>query len=60
MNLFVDDISDKSFAFMFVGQMVDTLTTDTLIEELGKKYPQVEIGLIDGKQDVYDLLIGLY
>ena len=45
---------------MFVGQMVDTLTTDTLIEELGKKYPQVEIGLIDGKQDVYDLLIGLY
>ena len=56
----IEDIQDKSFAFMFVGQMVDTLTTDTLIEELGKKYPQVEIGLIDGKQDVYDLLIGLY
>ena len=56
----IKDIENKSFAFMFVGQMVDTLTTDTLIEELGKKYPQVEIGLIDGKQDVYDLLIGLY
>ena len=56
----IKDIKDKSFAFMFVGQMVDTLSTDTLIEELGKKYPQIEIGLIDGKQDVYDLLIGLY
>ena len=56
----IEDIDDKSFAFMFVGQMVDEDTANKLVEELNKKYPQVEIGLISGKQDVYDLLIGLY
>ena len=56
----IEDIEDKSFAFMFVGQMLNKETTNNLVEALNKKYPQVEIGLIDGKQDVYDILIGLY
>ena len=56
----IDDIKDKSFAFMFVGQMVKEENANRLVEELNKKYPQVEIGLMEGKQDVYDILIGLY
>ena len=56
----IDDIKDKSFAFVFVGQMVNEEDTNEIIEELSKTQPQIEIGLIDGKQDVYDLLIGLY
>ena len=56
----IEDIEDKSFAFMFVGQMLSEETANNLVEALNKKYPQVEIGLIDGKQDVYDILIGLY
>ena len=56
----IEDIEDKSFAFMFVGQMLNEETANNLVEALNKKYPQVEIGLIDGKQDVYDILIGLY
>ena len=56
----IENIKDKSFAFMFVGQMLSEETANNLVEALNKKYPQVEIGLIDGKQDVYDILIGLY
>ena len=56
----IDDIEDKSFAFVFVGQMVKPEVSEKLVSELNTKYPDVEIGLIDGKQDVYDILIGLY
>lgn len=56
----IDDISDKSFAFMFFGQMVSEDAANEIVNKLNAKYPQVEIGLISGKQDVYDLLIGLY
>ena len=56
----IDDIEDKSFAFVFVGQMVNDDDMEILQEALNENYPQIEIGLIAGKQDVYDLLIGLY
>ena len=56
----IEDIEDKSFAFIFVGQMVNPETQEKLSEQLQKQYPNIEVGLIDGKQDVYDILIGLY
>ena len=56
----ISDIEDKSFAFVFVGQMVKDEDSEALVEALSAKYPQIEIGLMPGKQDVYDLLIGLY
>ena len=56
----IEDIEDKSFAFVFVGQMVNPETQERLSNELQNKYPNIEIGLMDGKQDVYDILIGLY
>ena len=56
----VEDIEDKSYAFVFVGQMVKDEECEAIVEALSQKYPHIEIGLIAGKQDVYDLLIGLY
>ena len=31
-----------------------------LVSAINEKWPSLEVGLINGKQDVYDLLIGLY
>ena len=56
----IPDIEERSFAFIFVGQMVNEEDANLLVESLNHEYPNIEIGLIAGKQDVYDLLIGLY
>lgn len=55
-----DDIKDKAFAFIFYGQMLTNEEVEELSNFLSRSYPQIEIALKDGKQDVYDLLIGLY
>ena len=56
----IEDISDKSFAFIFYGQMLDSDAVEAINAKLSSIYPSVELGMIEGKQDVYDLLIGLY
>ena len=56
----IEGISDKSFAFVFFGQMLTEEVINEITSELNEIYPSIEIGVIDGKQDVYDLLIGIY
>ena len=56
----ISDIKDKSYAFVFVGQLVKEEEIEEITSRLNKEFPYIEIGLISGKQDVYDLLIGLY
>ena len=56
----IEDIEDKSFAFIFYGQALSEEQANEIMEVLNRDYPQVEIGLISGKQDIYDLLIGIY
>ena len=56
----IEDIEDKSFAFVFFGQALSEELANEIMEVLNRDYPQVEIGLIPGKQDIYDLLIGIY
>lgn len=56
----IEDIEDKSFAFVFYGQSLSDELANEIMEVLNRDYPQVEIGLIPGKQDIYDLLIGIY
>lgn len=53
------DIEYKEVMFIMFGQMVSQDEINSIQEEINKKYPQLEVGLIDGKQDVYDLLIGI-
>lgn len=55
----LDNIEDKGVCFIIYGQMVSSIKANELLEKLSEKYPSLEFGLIEGKQDVYDLLIGL-
>lgn len=55
----LDNIEDKGVCFIIYGQMVCSIKANELLEKLSEKYPSLEFGLIEGKQDVYDLLIGL-
>ncbi len=56
----IEDIKDKSFAFIFYGQALSDEEAEEISNFLNRNYPHIEIGLMSGKQDVYDLLIGLY
>ena len=55
----LDNIEDKGVCFIIYGQMVNSDKANELLEKLSTQFPSLEFGLIEGKQDVYDLLIGL-
>ena len=55
----IEDIEDKEVMFIFYGESVSDENANLLKEQLEEKYPYLEIGLIDGDQPVYDLLIGV-
>ena len=55
----LDNIEDKGVCFIIYGQMVSSDKANELLTKLGAQFPSLEFGLIEGKQDVYDLLIGL-
>ena len=39
--------------------MVSEEVAENIVNKINEKYPSLEVGLVNGKQDVYDLLIGL-
>ena len=55
----LDNLDEKGVCFIIYGQMVSSEQANELLETLTSKFPSLEFGLIEGKQDVYDLLIGL-
>ena len=55
----LDNLDEKGVCFIIYGQMVSADLANKLLETLTSKFPSLEFGLIEGKQDVYDLLIGL-
>ena len=55
----IDGIEDKEVMFIFYGQMVSDDEANDILAAINEKYPNLEVGLVPGKQDVYDLLIGL-
>ena len=56
----IDGIDDKEVAFIIYGQTVTEEAALELVSAINEKWPNLEVGLINGKQDVYDLLIGIY
>lgn len=56
----IEDIDDREVLFIIYGQMVTEEAALELVSAINEKWPSLEVGLINGKQDVYDLLIGLY
>ena len=55
----VEDIENKEALFFFYGQTVSAEQADALVNQIQAKYPRLEVAAYDGKQDVYDLLIGI-
>ena len=56
----IEDIDNREVLFIIYGQMVTEEAALELVSAINEKWPSLEVGLINGKQDVYDLLIGLY
>ena len=56
----IEDIDSREVLFIIYGQMVTEEAALELVSAINEKWPSLEVGLINGKQDVYDLLIGLY
>lgn len=56
----IEDIEDHEVMFIIYGQLVTDDAALELQSAINEKYPNLEVGLIKGQQDVYDLLIGLY
>lgn len=56
----VEDIDNREVLFIIYGQMVTEEAALELVSAINEKWPSLEVGLINGKQDVYDLLIGIY
>lgn len=55
----IDGIDDKEVMFIFYGDNVSEEEALRIKEMINDKYPYIEIGLINGKQPIYDLLIGV-
>lgn len=55
----IEDLSSKEVMFIFYGQMVSEEEANDILNAINETYPNLEVGLVPGKQDVYDLLIGV-
>lgn len=55
----IEDLSSKEVMFIFYGQMVSEEEANDILSAINEAYPNLEVGLVSGKQDVYDLLIGV-
>ena len=55
----IPDIDDKEVLSIFYGQEVKLDEVNELVEKINEKYPYLEVGVINGKQDIYDYLIGV-
>lgn len=50
---------DKEIMLVFTGQALSEDAAEGLEEALFSEFPDMETGIIDGGQDVYDLIVGL-
>ena len=55
----IGEINYRDVLFIIYGQMVKTEEVEELVNAINERYPTLEVGTIEGKQDVYDLLFGL-
>ncbi len=55
----VKGIEDKETLFFFYGKTLNEVQAEEIANHIMEKYPNLEVGAYDGKQDVYDLLVGI-
>lgn len=56
----VDDLQDKEIVVIFVGAKGSMEVVEEIKEYIESKNSLVDIGIIDGKQDIYDYILGIY
>ncbi len=56
----VQNLENKSALLLIRGKTRKEEDANKLLETLKDKYPDLEIGLLSGEQEVYDYLVGLY
>ena len=55
----IEGLPEKEVLFIIYGQMVNEEEVEKLVAAINENFPSLEVGVIEGKQDVYDLLFGL-
>ena len=55
----LENLELKEFVVLFRGQALDEDACDCVLDAIAERFPWLEISVIDGGQDVYDLIIGL-
>lgn len=55
----IDDLEEKEAVVLFRGQQVSEEECEELIDCLYDAYPFLEVGVLDGGQDIYDFVIGV-
>ena len=55
----IDDLEEKEAVVLFRGQQVSEEECEELIDSLYDAYPFLEVGVLDGGQDIYDFVIGV-
>ncbi len=56
----VENISDKQFIVIFVGQTGKDEDVNELKSYIESKNKFIDVGIIEGKQDIYDYILGIY
>jgi len=56
----IEGLDDKEIIVIFVGQHGSKEKANKIGEYIKSKNSFVDIGIIDGKQDIYDYIIGIY
>lgn len=55
----VSNIEQKEIIILFKGKNLSDEEADEIIEVLQDKYPDAELGIIEGNQDTYGVLLGI-
>ena len=55
----IENIDEKEICFLMYGKQVSKEEVEEIQKELMDIYPYLEVGILEGKQDVYDILIGV-
>ena len=55
----IDNMDEKVILSIFSGKNVSEDENNKLIELINNEYDSIECGIIDGKQEIYDFIIGI-
>jgi len=55
----VPEIDDKAIISIFTGKNISEEEIEELNNKINEDYDYIETGIIDGKQDIYDFIIGI-